>query len=276
MKKILVPCDFSKPAINAFRVALDVAGQSNGKIYLMNVLELPVIHDTLLTPVATFKQDFLSGWKENIITELNSLIAKYKTDVKIIPCAEVGSPAQVIKEFCEENSIDIVIMGSHGANGFREFLIGSTAEKVVRYSPVPVLVIKQYYKGPIKHIVFPNTLETEGQQDLTMKVKALQAFFKATVHIVFINTPSNFTADIVTSPRLKAFVRHFMFKDYTINIYNDQYEEDGIMNFTKSIKGNLIAMGTHARKGIPHMINGSVAENVVNHTDTPIWTYASK
>lgn len=276
MKKILVPCDFSKPAINAFRVALDVAGQSNGKIYLMNVLELPVIHDTLLTPVATFKQDFLSGWKENIITELNSLIAKYKTDVKIIPCAEVGSPAQVIKEFCEENSIDIVIMGSHGANGFREFLIGSTAEKVVRYSPVPVLVIKQYYKGPIKHIVFPNTLETEGQQDLTTKVKALQAFFKATVHIVFINTPSNFTADIVTSPRLEAFVRHFMFKDYTINIYNDQYEEDGIMNFTKSIKGNLIAMGTHARKGIPHMINGSVAENVVNHTDTPIWTYASK
>lgn len=276
MKKILVPCDFSKPAINAFRVALDIAGQSKGKIYLMNVLELPVIHDTLLTPVATFEQDFLSRWEENIITQLNNLIARYKTDVKIIPCAEVGSPAQVIKEFCEENSIDIVIMGSHGANGFRELLIGSTAEKVVRYSPVPVLVIKQYYKGPIKHIVFPNTLETEGQQDLTMKVKALQAFFKATVHIVFINTPSNFTPDIVTSLRLKAFVRHFMFKDYTINIYNDQYEEDGIMNFTKSIKGNLIAMGTHARKGIPHMINGSVAENVVNHTDAPIWTYASK
>jgi nucleotide-binding universal stress UspA family protein len=270
MKNILVPCDFSKPAINAFRFALDVASQSRGKIYLINVLELPVVHDPQLTVAAPF----ISDWGDKIEGDLNKLIAKYKTDVKVIRGVEYGTPAHTITSFAEKNSIDIIVMGSHGASGLRELLIGSTAEKVVRHSRIPVLVTKEFYKGPIKHIVFPNTLETEDQQDLTMKVKALQAFFKATVHIVFINTPRNFSSDTLTLARLREFAKHFMFKDYTINVYNDLYEEEGIMKFAASIKGNLIAMGTNARKGIPHMIKGSVAENVVNHTNTPIWTYA--
>jgi hypothetical protein len=78
----------------------------------------------------------------------------------------------------------------------REFFIGSNAEKIVRQADVPVLVLKDEYKGPIKNIVFPNTLETEDQEDLVQKIKALQHFFKAHLHIVWINTPVNFTTDI--------------------------------------------------------------------------------
>lgn len=167
-------------------------------------------------------------------------------------------------------------MGSHGASGLREFFIGSNAEKIVRNSSIPVLVLKDYFKGPIKNIVFPNTLETEKQEDLTMKVKALQNFFKAQLHIVWINTPLNFTSDTITYERLNAFAKRFMLKDYTINIFNHPDEEKGILEFTRSVKGNLIAMGTHGRKGIAHLLNGSLAEDVVNHTKSLIWTYSLK
>lgn len=274
MKNILVPCDFSKPAIHAFRFALDVAAQAKGKIYLLHVIELQVIQDPLLSPVATFEQDYLTEWKTKITDELNSLVVKYKSDVKVITQVEFGSTTQTIRDFADKNSVDIIIMGSHGANGIQEFFIGSNAQKVVRHSTVPVIVLKHYFKGIIKDIVFPNTLETEDQEDLMLKVKALQAFFKAKLHVLFINTPSNFTSDAVTHIRLKQFARHFMLKDYTLNIYNEQFEEDGILNFSSNIKGSVIAMGTTARKGIPHMIKGSVTENVVNHSDSIVWTYA--
>ena len=64
MKKILVPCDFSKPAINAFRFAVGIAAQSKGTVYLLNIVELPVLHDTVMMPVLSFEAELLKDLKE--------------------------------------------------------------------------------------------------------------------------------------------------------------------------------------------------------------------
>jgi nucleotide-binding universal stress UspA family protein len=274
MKKILVPCDFSKPATNAFRFALDLAAQAKGTIHLVHVIELPIMHDTVLMPVLNFEEQLLKDLKENAETRFKKITDKYGDDrVKVVATTVFGSVARMIEEYISKETIDIVVMGSHGATGIRELFIGSNAEKLVRNASVPVLVIKDYYKGPIKTIVFPNTMDTENQEELIMKVKALQNFFKAHLHLVWINTPTNFMSDNVTTKRLEAFARRFMLKDYTINIFNHTDEERGILDFTNAIKGDLIAMGTHGRKGIAHLINGSVAADVVNHTKGLVWTY---
>jgi nucleotide-binding universal stress UspA family protein len=275
MKKILVPCDFSKQAINAFRYALDLATQSKGTIHLLHVIELPIMHDTVLMPVLNFEQQLLKDLSENAETKFKKITEKYDTNgVKVISKTVFGSVARMINDYIKTESVDVVIMGSHGATGVREFFIGSNAEKMVRNSSVPVLVIKDYYKGPVKNIVFPNTLDTENQEDLVMKVKALQNFFKAKLHIVWINTPLNFTSDTATNERLEAFAKRFMLKDFTINIFNHTDEERGILEFSGIIKGDLIAMGTRGRKGVAHLVNGSLAEDVVNHYKGLVWTYS--
>lgn len=277
MKKILIPCDFSKQAINAYRYALDIAVQSKGTIHLLHIIELPVLHDSLIMPVLNFEEELLKELKIKSVSELKKITNKYKNEgVKVVFEVKFGAVARMIKDYIKEQSIDLVIMGSHGASGVREFLIGSNAEKMVRNSPVPVLILKNYYKGPIKNIVFPNTLETENQEDLVMKVKALQSFFKAHLHIVWVNTPLNFTSDKVTYERLNRFAKRFMFKDYTTHVFNHGDEEQGVLQFTQQIGGNLIAMGTHGRKGIAHVISGSLAEDIVNHTQSPVWTYSLK
>jgi K+-sensing histidine kinase KdpD len=109
-----------------------------------------------------------------------------------------------------------------------------------------------------------------------MHVKALQNFFKAHLHIVWINTPTTFTSDKVTNDRLQKFVKRFMFKDFTIHVFNHTDEEQGILQFSNQIGGNLIAMGTHGRKGLAHVLSGSLAEDVANHTENMVWTYALK
>jgi nucleotide-binding universal stress UspA family protein len=275
MRKILVPCDFSKQATNAFRFALDIAAQSKGTIHLLNVIELPILHDSVIMPALNFEQVLFNDLKENAETRFKKITDKYKAEgVKVVVKTVFGAVSRMIQDYITKESIDLVVMGSHGATGARELFIGSNAEKVVRNSPVPVLVIKNYCKGPIKNIVFPNTLNTENQEDLTMKVKALQNFFKARLHIVWINTPLNFTSDSATNERLEAFAKRFMLKDYTISVFNHTDEEDGILEFADSVKGDLIAMGTRGRKGIAHLINGSIAEDVVNHNKGLVWTYS--
>jgi nucleotide-binding universal stress UspA family protein len=277
MKKILVPCDFSKPAINAFKFALDIAERSGGTVILVHVIELPVMHDTVLMPVLSFEERLLEELKEKAVAQFKKIIEKNKRErVKIFTYVEFGPISRRLLEMITAQSVDVVIMGSHGASGLREYFIGSIAEKIIRKSPVPVLVTKNYYAGPVKNIVFPNSLDKENQDELVARVKELQKFFKAHLHVVWINTPLNFSSDAVTQVRLQTFAKRFALKDYSINIFNHYNEEDGIIQFTKFVKGDFIAMGTHGKKGVTHLLNGSIAEDVANHTDSVIWTYSMK
>ena len=277
MKNLLVPIDFSKQAIDAFRMALEIQSRSKGQVNLLHVIELPVMTDPLLMPNFSFEGAFLEEMKSKAEKQFEKLIEKYAKGVKKINfVVYFGPPSRMILGYIEEHDIDLVLMGSKGASGVKEVLIGSNAEKIVRRSSVPVVVIKKYKKlSSIRNIVFPNTLE-QDQEDLTLKVKALQNFFGAKLHIVFVNTPSNFTRDIVSKVKLEAFAKRFMIKDYTLHIYNDVFEESGVIHFAQSIKADMIAMGTHGRKGMNHFIGGSIAEDVVNHFDEPVWTLVLK
>ena len=275
MKKILVPCDFSKPAINAFKFALDVAERSKGVVNLVHVIELPVMHDTVLMPVLSFEEQLLKELKEKAGAQFKKIIEKYKREgVKVSWKVEFGPISRRLLEIIQAESIDLVIMGSHGASGLREYFIGSNAEKIIRKSPAPVLVTKDYPLNPIKNIVFPNAPDTENQTELVTKIKVLQKFFHAHLHLVWINTPLNFTSDVVTRQRLENFAKQFSLKDYSVNIFNYPDREEGIIVFTQVVRGDIIAMGTHGRKGITHLLAGSVAENVANHTTSLLWTYS--
>jgi nucleotide-binding universal stress UspA family protein len=253
-----------------------VADQANAEIHLIHVIQLPVLADSLLMPTLNFEADLLKELKENATTQFRALIDKYnQTNINCYYKVAFGVTSLEILNSIKENAIDLVVMGSHGASGLREVLIGSNTEKIIRKSSVPVLVIKNYFKGQIKNIVFPNAPDIDNE-GLVENIKALQRFFKATLHIVWVNTPLNFASDKETVIRQKEFVKKYNIKDYTLNVFNHYNEEGGILAFNKLIKGDLIAMGTHGRTGIAHIINGSMTEDVANHTDTLIWTYSVK
>jgi len=73
MKKLLVPCDFSTPSLHAFQFALDAAQAANGTVHLLHVVELPVLHDSVLMPVLSFEEDLMKELKPRLKKNLISL-----------------------------------------------------------------------------------------------------------------------------------------------------------------------------------------------------------
>jgi nucleotide-binding universal stress UspA family protein len=277
MKKILVPCDFSDPAVQAFKLAVEIGRQSNGAVFLLNVVEVPVMHETVVMPTLYFEQSFMNETKAAAEKKFAKMVEKWAADGPPVFChVEFGATSQTIKQFVVDKEIDLVLMGTHGASGAKEFLIGSNTEKIVRGSTVPVLAIKKEIKmASIKNIVFANELDLEAEA-LTLKVKELQNFFDAKLHVLYVNTPGSFKRDTITQKALKDFAKRFMLKDYTLNVFNDIDQESGVRNFVQSINADMVAMATHGRKGLNHFLSGSIAEDVVNHLECPIWTYQAK
>ena len=76
--------------------------------------------------------------------------------------------------------------------------------------------------------------------------------------------------------RAKTFVKENNISNYTLNIYNDKVEEDGIIFFAQDIDADLIAIATHGHTGLVHLLSGSIAEDVVNHAKRPVWTFRLK
>lgn len=167
-------------------------------------------------------------------------------------------------------------MGTSGSSGFSEVFIGSNTEKIVRFSTVPVLTIRKSFSlKSIKNILVPSTLQLD-QTKFIKNLKEVQDFFGAKLHILLVNTPIHFRTNAEANEALQEFAMHYKLKNYKTHFCNYTREEDGIIDFAYSKNMDLVAMATHARKGLAHLINTSVTENVVNHIQSPIWTFSLK
>jgi K+-sensing histidine kinase KdpD len=164
-------------------------------------------------------------------------------------------------------------MGSHGASGFKEMFVGSNAEKVVRMSDIPVLVIKNEHDDfSIDDFVFASDFKNDSKETYRQATEFAMAF-GAKIHLLMVNTAGNFTTTKRANERINAFIEDYSFKNYSVNIYNDDSVEKGILNFSKDIDADLIGISTHGRQGIAHFFNGSISEDLVNHAKRPVITF---
>lgn len=276
MKKILVPCDFSNPSVQAFKLAAEIASRSKGEIFLLNVVEMPVLHSSLLVPVPAYEKSFLKGIKAKATGNFIKLKEKWAKKVSAHLYVEHGVVVNSINKFVSRKKIDLVIMGTHGSSGFKEFALGSNTEKVVRSSKVPVITLQHAMKvTSIKDLILPVGLE-ESQSKFVTAVKSMQTFLKAKVHILYVNNAFEFQRNVAIEKKLNEFVKQHKLKNFTLNIFNDFDAENGIINFSRKFKNKMVVMSTHGRKGLARLLSGSVTEDVVNHLDCPILTYANQ
>ena len=272
MKKILVPTDFSKEAENALKVAAQLANKYGSEIYLLHMLEIPLQEiDAVSThtelPEAMFFMKMAHQKFEAILE------SDYLKGIVVHETVKTDSTFSNIIDVCHEHDVDMIIMGSHGASGFKEMFVGSNAEKVVRTSDIPVLVIKNEHPDfSVDDFVFASDFKKDNKETYKQATEFAMAF-GANIHLLMVNTANNFTTTKKANERINDFIKDYSFKNYTVNIYNDESVEKGILNFSRDIDADLIGISTHGRQGIAHFFNGSISEDLVNHAKRPVITF---
>jgi len=268
MKTILVPTDFSDHALYALKVAASIAKKINAEIKLIHVYNIPSYG---------FAEDIYSEKaysnqiKAQAEKKLNELI-----EMEILKGIEVSKQSVtniLMWELATDEKykdIDLIVMGSHGNSGLSKIFIGSNTEKIVRLAESPVLTIKNEHADfEIKKMVFASDFYGESYT-VFEKIKFFADLYKAHIDLLKVITPKDFEPTPMSRKLMEDFAEKFKLKDITINIYNATSIEKGITDFSDEINADLIAIETHGRTGIAHLINGSLAENVASHIDRPV------
>jgi nucleotide-binding universal stress UspA family protein len=273
MKRILVPIDFSEQAEHAMKTAAQIARNSGGKIFLLHMLNLPSNTDDM-DPHGDASSPAKVLYLEKIHERFEEFMQEdYLEGLDVKEEVRFHKTFSGIINYSHELNCDLIIMGSHGATGLKEMFIGSNTEKVVRNSDIPVLVVKKGIEiQQFKKIVFASDFTDEVIPSFSRFLSFAEKF-NAEVDLLFVNTVHNFEPTRDTKPRMEDFVKQFKMPKYTMTIYNDTSVERGILNFSKEINADMIALNTHQRKGISSMFNDNISEDLVNHALKPVITF---
>ena len=141
IKNILVPVDYSFSGDAAMAYAVSLAREYGAELHLVHVYDQPFAYvdaGFAGTPIPTELPPVDLKEEEARLEQVTPA-----EDVKFRRKFLVGSPADELVKYAQENAVDLVIMGTHGRTGLSRLLMGSVAEGVVRRAPCPVLTIAQ-------------------------------------------------------------------------------------------------------------------------------------
>jgi nucleotide-binding universal stress UspA family protein len=274
MKNILVPTDFTENCDKAAKLAIEMAIHFNSEIHFLHQISTPLNwvkldkteeykYPETLAKIGNAKNKLMALDKE---AEHKGLISK--TFLQFI--SEDGSIVSHAHNFHH----DFIITGSKGIQkGFLNHLMGSSAQKIIRNASVPILVVKDdLITFPFKNIVFVSDFKEDISTSFE-KVERIAKKFDAKIHLLNINTTTDFNNVENGLQPIRDFLKHFpKLENYAMHVYNETNVVSGIEKFLDTIDVDLIAINTHSRTGLTSIFSKSIAESVTNHSNKPVMT----
>lgn len=264
MKKILVPTDFSVCADNAVQVALEIAGKFQAEIIFQHV------HDDLSGSAHTLQGTARQHDLGHIKAMLDALVHKAeRTGLAARQLLVLSKGTDKIENYIEPLNIDLVVMGSHGATGIRERILGSQTQRVVRQSTAPVLVIKHKpERKEFKNILFATTFHENPEKAIEPVIK-LAAVYSGKVHLLYVGLEKDSQTKAEVEAKMHQLEQRFPQASFTRNFITTNDPEWGIQYVAKDIVPDAIALTTQLRVG-KFLFTHSLAEDLVNHENLPV------
>ncbi|MEE8138385.1 MAG: universal stress protein [Thermoanaerobaculia bacterium] len=289
IRSILVATDFSDTSQAGVDWAVEIARAHGARIFLVHGLLLP----GRTTDFAPSPPDFTEALQEAASGRLNESAEKVRASgIKVATDLRLGLPSQAILEAAEKDAVDLVVLGTRGLSGIRHLLLGSTAQRVVQHARCPVLTvhpgdIDQHRR--IRTILVPTDFsrDTESSlgaaRDLLADGKdAAKIILLHVYHLPFeytaygtIPTSVDFYKDVQGSAeeRLAEMAEPLRQAGWRIETAaREGYPPEVIVEEAEGLGADLIALGTHGRSGLAHLLLGSTAERVVQHARCPVLT----
>lgn len=272
MKKILVPTDFSECAMNASDVAMQIARKTSAEVHFYTRVYVHPLWDQLSEKE---KMDFPESFSriQETRDQFRKLRERYRnSSIRIVTSYSHGDLIEVVSRYIEEEDIFLIVMGSQGADGMKEFLFGSNTQKIVRHAHRPVLVVKNTpVNTEFKSIIFASDFREEAKKPFQELIEFGRHFGS---HIHLINITTNWTMETGVEVRKKMgeFEELCWALPCFIHEAGDLDIESGIERFSTKISADMVAVAHFGKKPIKRIFTGSVTEALVNHLDIPVLT----
>lgn len=279
MRTILVPTDFSNCSADAIKYAIQFAAKTERKLLFF--------HSTfLLIPTRSSNFAYLNAVKADRETKLKLLI-KYidkiyhslniKRDEAITKfVVKFGdSLVENITETINEQFIDLIIMGTHGASGFRKVYMGSNTTRIIAHSYCPVLAVPHKYKfSEIEKFAFASSDLNKVKKELK-QVVAIAKKFDASLEIFHVVTEKGSLKkyeQFNSKEFLNSLTHHYKF--YKLSLYvidrGDKNIATVIDSFVKHNKPNILITLTQKRGFFERIFNTSHTEELAYNLKVPL------
>ncbi len=262
MKRILFPTDFSEAADKALNFAIEIAKRAKLEIVLVNAYDLPYAQNVMSTSL-------MDIMRENSLNGLEDVTKKVKkAGVDVSSKSMMGNPIRVIKEISKKDPECIVVMGTKGASGIEEVLIGSNAASVLQSTDVPVLAIPAHAEFKmIERIVYCTDFRSNKNDRALRRLATLAKLFDADVLILHIQQEG--MADLASDQRHK-FDHHLSGTKHSFHILKDSNVEEAILKFTEEKEANMLALLTRKYGVIRGLFHSSLTNKVAFHSKVPL------
>jgi nucleotide-binding universal stress UspA family protein len=276
MQNILVPTDFSDNAIKAALYAGEIAKRNKAAIYLLHAMELGI--DKLYQPFTLHEKynHLLLEERKNKLETLRKSFSEIYNTISVESTLEDGTAVDSILDFCSFKNIDLVVMGTKGAGGLKEKLVGTVTASLVSKIIVPVLAIPEDYIAEKPDAILFTTHRFEKDKKLLAMIMELAKLFTARVDVVYfddVESAQRKTANEQT--RHMAEYIHFLEKNYKPVTFKGEILkgndfETAIENYHASHKTDIAAMITYPKGFWEKVFQKSVTQKMVYHSTVPV------
>lgn len=274
IRKILAPTDFSPASNNALQYAVGLATELNAKLYVLHSFRVPSVSDTAYPIGGVYPESMVD--MENVKEEVKLEFQKVEDDIlkgkqlNYETLLKSGFAEENIEEASRENEIDLIVMGTRGANALQE-LFGSTTTHVISNTNLPVLVIpKTASFTKIENIVLASDYKKNYKAQTFDALMNMIQLFHASVDVLHVRPEDK----KMTGEELEAGEGLNRILKKTRHAFHFQSEEDdvndAIEKFLSQNEKSMLAMLPHKHSLIDRMINGSKTQHMIFHTDKPL------
>ena len=273
IKKILVPVDFTTTSETAISQASTIAELIKAEIFLIHVIENDYYQFTVVPDIIT-RAPSVQQVEAAVSVKMNAVIDNIylSTGITAHAITTSGGIDSEIIEYSKWDRFDLIVMGTHGASGYKEMFAGSNAQRVVTLSDIPVLTMQANTdKIRFQNILLPidNSLHSREKINIAMEFAAM---FGAKIHILGIT-------DADEKVELNKFKIKLESLEKILRAENIRYDttiEEGdslalmALNYSENNNCDLIVINTGHESKITGVFLGAFAQQIVNHSKIPV------
>lgn len=271
MKTILVPTDFSKAADNALKIAKIIARRTNSTIHVANFYSIPVVDYSY--PDVSISAEIMEQNRKAAIHNMEELVKELKFDAYTVnTTVEMGLIAEETVALANEINADLIVMGTTGASGFLNKIMGSNAARVMQRTVRPILLIPEKSTiNEINDVVYLDQFESDDTDTMVKLFSFGEDIGFKNIKILNVNT--NFFFKPISGELLELLKRTFGENKVKLETVDAVDVKEGIDKYLAENNVDLIVMSTNKKTFLERIFAKSNTQEMALYSNLPLLVY---